>query len=91
MIDVVSPTSVAAPCRFDETEMQMSICTGEVLSCFATARPIGAIIRTVATLSIKAEIKPENSEISTTAHMVFGAMRSSRSAMRSGIFDSMKK
>ena len=71
--------------------MQISMATGEIFNCFATARPMGAIISTVATLSIKAEMKPENREMKTTAHMVLGAMRRSFSAMTSGILEAMKK
>ena len=35
MMDVVSPTSVAAPCRLEETAMQMSSATGEIFSFLA--------------------------------------------------------
>ena len=89
MIDVVSPTSVAAPCKLDETAMQMRSATGLVPRRVAMASATGATIRTVATLSTNAEIKPANTDSATATHMTFGVFFSSRSAMRSGIFDVM--
>ena len=89
-MEVVSPTSVAAPWRLEETEMAMSSGTGDMPSRFAMARPTGAIMRTVATLSTKADTIPAKSESAAAAHMTFGVFRSSRSAMRPGMRDSMK-
>ena len=63
MIDVVSPTSVAAPCRLDETAMDRIIPTGLIFSFRQIAMPTGATISTVATLSMNAEIRPENRDI----------------------------
>ena len=56
MIDVVSPTSVAAPCRLEETAIERIIGTGEIFSFLQIAMPTGATISTVATLSINAEM-----------------------------------
>ena len=81
-MDVVSPTSVAAPWRLEETEMQMSRLTGEIFSFLASARPTGAIMSTVATLSMKAETTPAKRERMTAAHMTFGERFSSQSAIR---------
>ena len=65
---MVSPTRVAAPCRLLETAMAMISGIGLVFSCFATARPTGATISTVATLSTNAEIRPEKMDSTTAAH-----------------------
>ena len=89
MMDVVSPTRVAAPCKLDETAMQMSSATGDTLSFFAIDSATGAIIRTVATLSTNADTTPANTDSATATHMTLGVFCSRRSAMRSGIFDSM--
>ena len=62
-MEVVSPTSVAAPWRLEETAMLISIPTGLIFSFLQTARPTGATIRTVATLSMKAEMTPANRDI----------------------------
>jgi len=90
MMEVVSPTRVAAPCRLDETAMETSSGTGEMSSRSAIASATGATIRTVATLSTNAEIMPANRDSATATHMTFGVFLSSLSAIRSGIFDSMK-
>ena len=90
-IDVVSPTSVAAPCRFEETAMQMMLDTGEILTFLQKASATGAIIRTVATLSTKAEIMPANRDIATTAHLTLGILEMSTSDISCGILDSMKR
>ena len=63
MMEVVSPTRVAAPCRLEETAMASSIPTGLILSFLQMARPTGAIISTVATLSMKAETIPAKSDM----------------------------
>ena len=63
MMEVVSPTSVAAPCRLEETAIHRIMGTGEMPREVQIARPTGAIIRTVATLSIKAETRPAKSDI----------------------------
>ena len=89
MMDVVSPTRVAAPCKLDETAMQMSSATGDILSFFAIDSATGAIIRTVATLSTNADTTPANTDSATATHMTLGVFCSRRSAMRSGIFDSI--
>ena len=56
---VVSPTSVAAPCKLDDTAMAMSTGTGESLQLAGRwPSPTGATISTVATLSTKALMNP---------------------------------
>ena len=82
---VVSPTKVAAPCRLLDTAMAMITGMGLVLIFLATARPTGATISTVATLSTKAEIRPLNRLRATMAHLTLGVIFSSPSAMRAGI------
>ena len=86
---MVSPTSVAAPCRFDDTAMAMIMPTGLIFCFLAMARAMGAIISTVATLSMKADTNPANSESMMTAHLTLGTFSRSRSASSCGIFDSI--
>ena len=69
--------------------MQISSGTGLVPSRVAIASATGATISTVATLSTNAEIKPANTDSATATHMMFGVLRSRRSAIRSGIFEAM--
>ena len=77
---VVSPTMVAAPCRFEETAMAISTGTGEIFNLREMARPTGATISTVATLSTKALITPANSASTVTAHLTLGTRTMSCSA-----------
>ncbi|OPZ66845.1 MAG: hypothetical protein BWY81_01644 [Firmicutes bacterium ADurb.Bin467] len=88
---VVSPTSVAAPCKLLEIAMQMIAGTGEMPSFLQIASATGAIIRTVATLSTNADTKPANSEMATVIHMTFGILAMMASLMRLGIFESMNR
>ena len=88
IIDVVSPTKVAAPCKLDETAILIITGTGETFSFFEIAMPIGASIKTVATLSIKAETSPLNTERTTRAAIPFGILAISPSAILFGILDS---
>ena len=90
-IEVVSPTSVAAPWRFEDTAMQMIDGTGEMLTFLQKARATGAIMSTVATLSTNAETIPAKSERQTIAHLTFGIFEMRMSDMSCGIFDSMKR
>ncbi len=69
---VVSPTIVAAPCRFEDTAMAINTGTGEIFSFREMARPTGATISTVATLSTKALTTPANSASTVTAHFTLG-------------------
>ena len=55
------------------------------------ARPTGAIISTVATLSTKAETTPAKRDMATATHMTLGVFFKIRSARRLGILDSMKR
>ena len=54
------------------------------------ASPTGATISTVATLSMNAETTPANRDMYTATIMAFLDRSSSISAIRFGIFDSMK-
>ena len=90
MMEVVSPTRVAAPCRFEDTAIDRIIDTGEISSFLHTASATGAIMSTVATLSINADTAPENRDIRMMTHMTFGHLSRMMSASRFGIFDSMK-
>ena len=74
----------------DETAILMIMATGLIFSFLHTASPTGATIRRVATLSINADIKPENKDINIVTHITFGAIARILSAIRFGIFDSMK-
>ncbi len=82
---VVSPTSVAAPCKLDDTAMAMSTGTGDRFSRRAMASPTGATISTVATLSTKALMNPASSASTDTAHRTSGTWAMSSSASRAGI------
>ena len=86
---VVSPTSVAAPCRLELTEMAMIIFTGFKSSRFAIAMAMGAIISTVATLSMKALTTPAKRDRMTMAHLTLGTFSTIRSLSRKGILLSM--
>jgi hypothetical protein len=68
----VSPTSVAAPCKFEDTAILIITGIGDIFAFFEIAIPIGASIKTVATLSIKAEIKPLSTDNKITVIKVFG-------------------
>ena len=70
--------------------MQMIMATGLILSFLQIARPTGATMRTVATLSMKAEMMPEKSDIRMVTHMTFFERRKRDSAILLGILDSMK-
>ena len=89
-IEVVSPTSVAAPCKFDATAIAITDGTGDILSFLAIITATGATISTVATLSTKAEIIPENAESAMTVQRISGIFSIITSAMSAGIFESMK-
>ena len=86
----MSPTSVAAPSRLEATAIAMIDGTGLIFSFLAIVRAIGATIRTVATLSTKAEMSPAKTASEMTAHLTFGVFWMILSAIRAGIFDSMK-
>ena len=75
----------------EETAIERIIGTGEIFSFLQMAMPTGATISTVATLSINAEINPENRDIRMMSHMTVLALSISTSAIRLGIFDSIKK
>ena len=87
----MSPVSVAAPSRLENIEMHIIGITGEILNFFATTSTIGAIISTVATLSINADTIPANTARATVIHLIFGVFFIMNSASNSGIFDSMNR
>ena len=87
---VVSPTRVAAPWRLEETEIAISTGTGEILSLREMARPTGATIKSVATLSTNALTTPAKRLSTVTAHMTFGTLTIIISARRAGMRLSMK-
>ncbi len=63
--------------------------TGDIFSFFEMVRATGATIKTVATLSTKAEMNPENRDNAIIAHLTFGVFAIIRSARREGIFESI--
>ena len=90
MMDVVSPTSVAAPCKLDDTAIERIMFVGLIFNFRQIASPTGATISTVATLSINALIKPANRDIKIVTHITFLDFSRSRSAKRFGIWESIK-
>ena len=69
--------------------MPMMKGTGLVLSFLQISMAMGAIIRTVATLSTKAEITPANRARATAAIWTLGTFSMMRSDSRAGILLSM--
>ena len=69
----------------------MTAGTGEIRRRLQMASATGAIIRTVATLSTKAEMIPAKSESATIIQSTEWTRRMIMSLRRPGIFDSMKK
>ena len=90
-IEVVSPTRVAAPCRLDDTAIAIIIPTGLIFSLREISRAIGAIMSTVATLSIKAETIPANRDSDTMVHFTLGTFSRMMSAISAGILDSISR
>lgn len=88
---MVSPTKVAAPCRFEETAIAITLGTGDIFSFFAMVTATGATIKTVATLSTKAEIIPANKAKDIMAHFTLGVFAIMISASFEGIFESINK
>ena len=91
IIDVVSPTKVAAPCKLEATEMLIITGIGEIFSFLDIAKPIGASIKTVATLSINAETTPLIMQTITKQISALGIFVISMSASFAGILDSINK
>src|SRR5690606_12681684 len=90
-MDVVSPTRVAAPCRLEEMAMAMMLVTGEMPSFSQMVRATGATMRTVATLSTKAEMSTEKRDREIMAHMTLGMRAINRSDSKDGILAAMNK
>ena len=86
----MSPTKVAAPSRLEPIAMAMTLGTGEIFSFFAMVTATGATIRTVATLSTKAEMTAAKTDRAMIVHLILGTERMIRSASREGMRDSMK-
>ena len=91
IMEVVSPTRVAAPCKLDATAMAMMPGTGDISSFLERLSAMGATISTVATLSTNALTNPANRESAMIAHLTLGIRAMSRSASRAGILDSMNR
>ena len=89
-MEVVSPTRVAAPCKLEDTAMDKSMGIGLILIFLQMASPTGAIIKTVATLSIKADTEPANKDIKMITHITLEHLSNIISARRLGILDSIK-
>lgn len=87
--DVVFPVSVAAPSWFENIDIHITGITGDILNFLATINTIGAIISTVATLSINADTRPANTAKATVIHFVFEVFLIIYSDSNSGIFDSI--
>jgi hypothetical protein len=64
--------------------------TGLIFNLFASEKAIGATIRTVATFSTRAEIKPVRRQINSIAQAVFFALSTMTSAICAGIRLSIK-
>jgi len=88
---VVSPTSVAAPCRLEAIAIETMLETGDIFNFLAIVKATGATMRTVATLSTNAEMMPAKSDRAMIAHLTLGIFSIMMSARSAGIFDSMKK
>ena len=69
----------------EETEIAISTGTGEIFSLREMARPTGATISSVATLSTKALTTPAKRLSAVTAHMTFGTFCIISSARRAGM------
>ena len=82
---MVSPTMVAAPWRLEDTAMAMRTGTGDIFSFLEIARPMGATMSTVATLSTNALITPANRDSTVTAHLISGTLEINISASRAGM------
>ena len=71
--------------------MEISTGTGEIFNFLEMARPTGATISTVATLSTKALMTPAKRARAVTAHFTFGTLVIRSSARRAGIRLSMNR
>ncbi len=80
---------VAAPWRLDDTDIAIMPGTGDIFNFLDIVSATGATIRTVATLSIKAEIIPAKRDREMIAHLTFGILVIIISARSEGIFDSI--
>lgn len=69
--------------------MAIMLGTGEILSFFAMVSATGATIKTVATLSIKADMMPAKSDNEMMAHFTLGVFSMIISARSDGILDSI--
>ena len=71
--------------------MEMIMATGLMFSFLHTASPTGATMSTVATLSIKAEMRPAKRDMLIVTHMTLGHLSSRISAIKLGILEAIKK
>jgi hypothetical protein len=85
-----SPIKVAVPCKLLDIAIPIIILTGLILIFLASANAIGATIKTVATFSTKAEIKPVSKQINNMAQHVFFDLSTIISAIYAGTLLSIK-
>jgi hypothetical protein len=85
-----SPIRVAVPCRLLETAIAIIIFIGFILNFFANDKAMGATIKTVATFSTNAEIKPVRAHMLKIAQAVFFALSTIISAIYAGTRLSIK-
>src|SRR3989338_4197163 len=79
-----SPIKVAVPCRLEDIAIAIIMFIGFILIFFANDNAMGATIRTVATFSTKAEMKPVNAHVASMAQEVFLVLFTILSAMYAG-------
>jgi len=79
-----SPISVAAPCKLLDIAIAIIIFTGFILILCVNVSAIGAIIKTVATFSIKVDMNEVKIHIDKTAQAAFFALSMIISAINAG-------
>jgi hypothetical protein len=82
-----SPIIVAEPCRFELTAMPIRKGTGFAFNFFATSNAMGATISTVATFSVKLDIKPDRKQIDISAMPTFFDLAARLDAKNAGTFE----
>ena len=90
-IDVVSPTKVAAPSRFENIDIDIITGTGLIFNFLHIVKATGAIIKTVATLSTNALTIPANTAKYIVIHLTFFFLLLTKSAILFGIFESINR
>src|SRR3990167_3144725 len=85
-----SPIKVAHPCKLLDMAIAIIMLVGLIFSFLAKDKAIGATIKTVATFSTNAEIKPESAQIKSIDQAVFLALSTIISAIYAGTRLSIK-